>query len=202
MYRRPGVITLNYSYSKGDRAGMSRDTRRKAGSVKPGRVSWHGESPWSDAEIFHFSVRNDSIAKLIDDHVGRDVADVRGTPRCADVVLRETTLYPRRLSILEHFSIVGLPGMYNGATTRPRGCSPEKLDHGIGDGPLLRRQRLVSGGNWTSADSFRKGAYDRKVKGSRCEGLRFITRTRTEGLLRALQAPSMAAAQVVAEGDR
>jgi hypothetical protein len=78
-------ITLNYSYSKGDRAGYVQKISKKGWLCK----TWEGELamanlPGTMPEIFHFSVRNDSIAKLIDDHVGKRVSlayeEHRGVP--------------------------------------------------------------------------------------------------------------------------
>lgn len=78
-------ITLNFSYSKGDRAGFVQKISKKGWLCK----TWEGELamanlPGAMPEIFHFSVRNDSIAKLIDDHVGQRVSltyeEHRGVP--------------------------------------------------------------------------------------------------------------------------
>jgi hypothetical protein len=78
-------ITLNYSYSKGDRAGYVQKISKKGWLCK----TWEGELAMANLpgvmpEIFHFSVRNDSIAKLIDDHVGQRVSltyeEHRGVP--------------------------------------------------------------------------------------------------------------------------
>jgi hypothetical protein len=78
-------ITLNYSYSKGDRAGYVQKISQKGWLCK----TWEGELamanlPGTMPQIFHFSVRNDSIAKLVDDNVGKRVSltyeEHRGVP--------------------------------------------------------------------------------------------------------------------------
>lgn len=68
-------VTLNYSYSKGERAGYVQKLSQKGWLCK----TWEGELamanlPGTMPEIFHFSVRNDSIARLLDKSVGKRVA--------------------------------------------------------------------------------------------------------------------------------
>src|SRR5438874_13128491 len=68
-------VTLNYSYSKGERAGYVQKLSKKGWVCK----TWEGELamanlPGTMPEIFRFSVRNDSIASLIDKEVGKRVS--------------------------------------------------------------------------------------------------------------------------------
>ncbi|HUQ20022.1 MAG TPA: hypothetical protein VM099_10455 [Gemmatimonadaceae bacterium] len=68
-------ITLNYSYSKGERAGYVQKISEKGWLCK----TWEGELamanlPGAMPEIFKFSVRNDSIAKLIEQNSGKRVS--------------------------------------------------------------------------------------------------------------------------------
>jgi hypothetical protein len=68
-------ITLNYSYSKGERAGYVQKLSQKGWICK----TWEGELamanlPGTMPEIFRFSVRNDSIARLLDRNVGKRVS--------------------------------------------------------------------------------------------------------------------------------
>jgi hypothetical protein len=68
-------ITLNYSYSKGERAGYVQKLSKKGWLCK----TWEGELamanlPGTMPEIFLFSVRNDSIARVIEQNVGKRVA--------------------------------------------------------------------------------------------------------------------------------
>lgn len=67
-------ITLNYSYSKGDRAGYVQKLSQRGWLCK----TWEGELamvnlPGAMPEIFRFSVRNDAIAKIIDKNLGKHV---------------------------------------------------------------------------------------------------------------------------------
>ena len=79
------LVSLNYSYSKGERAGYVQKLSKKGWLCK----TWEGELamaniPGAMPEIFHFSVRNDSIAQLIDNQVGKRVSltyeEHRGVP--------------------------------------------------------------------------------------------------------------------------
>jgi len=68
-------VTLNYSYSKGERAGYVQKLSRKGWVCK----TWEGELamanlPGTMPEIFHFSVRNDSIARILEKNVGKRVS--------------------------------------------------------------------------------------------------------------------------------
>jgi len=68
-------VTLNYSYSKGERAGYVQKLSRKGWVCK----TWEGELamanlPGTMPEIFHFSVRNDSIARMLEKNVGKRVS--------------------------------------------------------------------------------------------------------------------------------
>jgi len=68
-------ITLSYSYSKGERAGYVQKFSQKGWLCK----TWEGELamvnlPGTMTEIFRFSVRNDSIASLLEKNVGKRVS--------------------------------------------------------------------------------------------------------------------------------
>ena len=78
-------VTLNYSYSKGDRAGYVQKLSRKGWLCK----TWEGELamvnlPGAMPEIFHFSVRDDSVAQLLQKNIGKRVSiayeEHRGVP--------------------------------------------------------------------------------------------------------------------------
>ena len=78
-------VTLNYSYSKGDRAGYVQKLSRKGWLCK----TWEGELamvnlPGAMPEIFHFSVRSDSVAHLLQKNLGKRVSiayeEHRGVP--------------------------------------------------------------------------------------------------------------------------
>jgi hypothetical protein len=65
---------LHYAYSQGDRAGFVQKFSKKGWLCK----TWEGEIamanlPGTMPEIFAFSVRNDSVAKLITESVGKRV---------------------------------------------------------------------------------------------------------------------------------
>ena len=80
--------TLHYVYSKGDRAGFVQKFSQKGWLCK----TWEGQIamanlPGTMPEMFDFSVRSDSIAKLITESMGRRVdltyEQHRGVPtRC------------------------------------------------------------------------------------------------------------------------
>jgi hypothetical protein len=79
------MITLNYAYSKGERAGYVQKLSKKGWVCK----TWEGELamvnlPGAMPEIFDFSVRNDSIAKLLEKNMGQRVSvtyeEHRGVP--------------------------------------------------------------------------------------------------------------------------
>lgn len=68
-------VTLQYVYSTGDRAGYAQKISEKGWLCK----SWEGELamvnlPGAMPEIFKFSVRNDSIARLIESTLGKRVS--------------------------------------------------------------------------------------------------------------------------------
>ena len=67
--------TLTYNYSDGERAGYVQKLSRKGWICK----TWEGELalvnlPGAMPEIFHFSVRDDDVAKRIQQSVGKRVA--------------------------------------------------------------------------------------------------------------------------------
>lgn len=68
-------VTLNYSYSKGERAGYVQKLSKKGWVCK----TWEGELamanlPGTMPEIFQFSVRNDSIARILEKNIGKRVS--------------------------------------------------------------------------------------------------------------------------------
>ena len=78
-------VTLNYTYSSGDRAGFVQKLSKKGWVCK----TWEGELamanlPGTMPQIFTFSVRNDSVANLIERHMGKRVSvtyeEHRGVP--------------------------------------------------------------------------------------------------------------------------
>jgi hypothetical protein len=78
-------VTLNYAYSTGDRAGFVQKLSKKGWICK----TWEGELamanlPGTMPQIFAFSVRNDSIAGLIERDMGKRVSltyeEHRGVP--------------------------------------------------------------------------------------------------------------------------
>ena len=79
------AITLNYSYSSGERAGYIQKLSKKGWICK----TWEGELamanlPGTMPQIFAFSIRNDSIARLILKDMGKRVTltyeEHRGVP--------------------------------------------------------------------------------------------------------------------------
>ncbi len=67
-------VTLNYAYSSGDRAGYLQKLSRKGWVCK----TWEGELamqnlPGTPPQIFSFSVRDDAIAKRVQDFEGQRV---------------------------------------------------------------------------------------------------------------------------------
>jgi hypothetical protein len=69
------VIALNYSYSKGDRAGYIQKFSRKGWICK----TWEGELaqvniPGTTPEMWDFSVHNDSLAQVISHSMGQRVS--------------------------------------------------------------------------------------------------------------------------------
>jgi len=68
-------ITLGYTYSTGDRAGYVQKISKKGWLCK----TWEGEIamanlPGTMPQIFAFTVRNDSIAQLIERDAGKQVS--------------------------------------------------------------------------------------------------------------------------------
>ena len=66
---------LTWSYSKGERAGFVQKFSKKGWICK----TWEGELaivsiPGTMAEKFYFTVRNDSVAKLVNQTMGKRVA--------------------------------------------------------------------------------------------------------------------------------
>lgn len=79
------AITLSYTYSSGDRAGYIQKLSKKGWICK----TWEGElamatMPGTMPQIFSFSIRNDSIAGLIQKNMGKRVSlaydEHRGIP--------------------------------------------------------------------------------------------------------------------------
>jgi len=96
-------VTLSYSYSKGERAGYVQKLSQKGWICK----TWEGELamanlPGTMPEIFHFSVRNDSIARLLDKNVGKRVSisyeQHRGVPTSC---FAETEYYITNLRLVQ-----------------------------------------------------------------------------------------------------
>ena len=81
-------ITLGWAYSTGDRSGYVQKISHKGWICK----TWEGELaqanlPGAMPQIFNFSVRNDSIARYLEDNLGKQVSltyeEHRGVPtRC------------------------------------------------------------------------------------------------------------------------
>jgi hypothetical protein len=78
-------FTLSYSYSTGERAGYVQKISQKGWLCK----TWEGELamanlPGAMPEIFNFSVRNDSVAHLLQKNIGKrvtiDYEQHRGVP--------------------------------------------------------------------------------------------------------------------------
>ena len=79
-------VTLGYVYAEGDRAGFMQKLSRKGWLCK----TWEGELAMVNLpgsvtpQIFHFTVRNDSIAHLLQQHLGKQVSityeEHRGIP--------------------------------------------------------------------------------------------------------------------------
>jgi hypothetical protein len=79
------TITLSYSYSDGDRTGFNQKLSRKGWICK----TWEGElamtaEPGVAPQIFHYSVRDDNVARAIDALAGQRVKlsyeEHRGVP--------------------------------------------------------------------------------------------------------------------------
>ncbi len=68
-------FTLNYEYSRGDRAGYVQKLSKKGWLCK----TWEGELamanlPGAMPEIFKFTVKKDSVAKLLEKNLGKQVS--------------------------------------------------------------------------------------------------------------------------------
>jgi hypothetical protein len=68
-------VSLGYSYSSGERAGYVQKISKKGWICK----TWEGELamanlPGTMPQIFAFTVRNDSIAKVIEQNAGKQVS--------------------------------------------------------------------------------------------------------------------------------
>ncbi|MBA2686813.1 MAG: hypothetical protein H0U64_01810 [Gemmatimonadaceae bacterium] len=79
------AITLNYTYSSGDRAGYIQKLSKKGWICK----TWEGELamanlPGTMPQIFAFSIRSDSVANIIQKNMGKRVSleyeEHRGVP--------------------------------------------------------------------------------------------------------------------------
>src|SRR5687768_3567134 len=97
------ALTLSYSFSTGERAGYAQKLSRRGWLCK----TWEGELamvnlPGAMPEIFKFSVRNDSIAHLIERNLGKRVSlsyeQHRGVPTSC---FAETQYYITNVRLLE-----------------------------------------------------------------------------------------------------
>ena len=97
------AVTLSYSFSTGERAGYAQKLSHRGWLCK----TWEGELamvnlPGAMPEIFRFSVRNDSIAHLIERNLGKRVSlsyeQHRGVPTSC---FAETQYYITNVRILE-----------------------------------------------------------------------------------------------------
>ncbi len=80
-------VALHFAYSTGDRAGYVQKFSRKGWVCK----TWEGELamvslPGAMPEIYRFTVRDEAVAKAINEHLGERVAlsyeQHEGLPRC------------------------------------------------------------------------------------------------------------------------
>jgi len=97
------ALTLSYSFSTGERAGYAQKLSRRGWLCK----TWEGELamvnlPGAMPEIFKFSVRNDSIAHLLERNLGKRVSlsyeQHRGVPTSC---FAETQYYITNVRVLE-----------------------------------------------------------------------------------------------------
>jgi len=97
------ALTLSYSFSNGERAGYAQKLSQRGWVCK----TWEGELamvnlPGAMPEIFRFSVRNDSIAHLLERNLGKRVSlsyeQHRGVPTSC---FGETEYYITNVRILE-----------------------------------------------------------------------------------------------------
>ena len=96
-------VSITLHYSAGDRAGYAQKLSEKGWVCK----TWEGELamanlPGAMPEIFKFTVRNDSIAKIITDNLGKRMSlhyeEHRGVPTSC---FGETEYYVTNVRILE-----------------------------------------------------------------------------------------------------
>lgn len=96
-------ITLSYAFSTGERAGFAQKLSKRGWICK----TWEGELamvnlPGAMPEIFRFSVRNDSIARVLERNLGKRVsvsyAQHRGVPTSC---FGETEYYITNVRILD-----------------------------------------------------------------------------------------------------
>jgi hypothetical protein len=97
------AITLNYAFSTGERAGFAQKLSHRGWVCK----TWEGELamvnlPGAMPEIFRFSVRNDSIARLLERNLGKRVSlsyeQHRGVPTSC---FGETEYYITNVRLLD-----------------------------------------------------------------------------------------------------
>lgn len=97
------AVTLNYAFSTGERAGFAQKLSHRGWVCK----TWEGELamvnlPGAMPEIFRFSVRNDSIARLIERNLGKRVSlsyeQHRGVPTSC---FGETEYYITNVRLLD-----------------------------------------------------------------------------------------------------
>ena len=97
------AITLSYAFSTGERAGYAQKLSRRGWLCK----TWEGELamvnlPGAMPEIFRFSVRNDSIAHLLERNLGKRVSlsyeQHRGVPTSC---FAETEYYITNVRLLD-----------------------------------------------------------------------------------------------------
>lgn len=95
-------ITLNFSYSSGERAGLLQKISHKGWVCK----SWEGEiampsQPGVPPEIFHFSVRDETVAQQLLKAAGRRVSlSYEQHPGVPTQCFGETEYYITRVQVL------------------------------------------------------------------------------------------------------
>ncbi len=96
-------VTLGYSYSKGDRAGYVQKLSKKGWLCK----TWEGELamsaiPGAMPQLFLFTVKNDSVAALLEKNLGKRVSltydEHRGIPTSC---FGETSYFVSNVRIVE-----------------------------------------------------------------------------------------------------
>ena len=97
------AITLSYAFSTGERAGFAQKLSKRGWVCK----TWEGELamvnlPGAMPEIFRFSIRNDSIARVLERNLGKRVSisyeQHRGVPTSC---FGETEYYITNVRILD-----------------------------------------------------------------------------------------------------